>query len=213
MKRGPRAIVAFFRVLYRICLRWSVTGREKVPSSGPLIVVANHVNVTDPVLLMLAMPRWVTFMAKKELFSMPIVGAVMRGAEMIPVARSGSFEDKREVMRQAEELLGQGHVLAVFPEGRRDKTGVLIEAKAGAAFLALHSGAPLLPVAMLGTERITGPLSLLKRPKVRVHIGEPFQLTSGGRRLSRSEAARLTGEIMLHIAELMPPEQRGPYAG
>ena len=59
MKRGPRAILAFFRVLYRICLRWSVEGRDNVPATGSLIVVANHVNLTDPVLLMLAMPRWV----------------------------------------------------------------------------------------------------------------------------------------------------------
>ena len=143
MKRGPRAVLAFFRVVYRIFLRWSVTGRENVPQTGPLIVVANHVNLTDPMLLMLAMPRWVTFMAKKELFSVPIVGHVLRSAEVFPVARSGAFEDKREVMRQAEDLLGRGLILGLFPEGSRDKTGVLTEGKPGAAFLALHSGAPL----------------------------------------------------------------------
>lgn len=213
MKRGPRAILAFFRIVYRVCLRWSVTGRENVPKSGPLIVVANHVNLTDPILLMLAMPRWVTYMAKKELFSVPIVGHVLRSAEVFSVARSGTFEDKRAVMRQAEDLLSRGHILALFPEGSRDKTGVLIEGKPGAAFLALHSGAPLVPIAMLGTEKITSPLSLLRRPRVHVRIGKPFHLEHSARRLSRSDATRLTDEIMRQIAALMPPEQRGPYAG
>jgi len=212
MKRGPRAILAFFRIVYRICLRWSVEGRENVPETGSLIVVANHVNLTDPVLLMLGMPRWVTYMAKKELFTVPIVGRVLRSAEMFPVARSGSFEDKREVMRQAEDLLDRGHVLALFPEGSRDKTGVLTEGKPGAAFLALHSGAPLLPIAMLGTENVTGPLALLRRPRVHVRIGKPFHLEHHARRLSRSDATRLTDQIMREIAALMPPEQRGPYA-
>jgi len=212
MKRGPRAILAFFRVVYRICLRWSVDGRENVPATGPLIVVANHVNLTDPVLLMLALPRWVTYMAKKELFNVPIVGHVLRWAEMFPVARSGSFEDKREVMRQAEDLLGRGHILALFPEGSRDKTGVLTEGKPGAAFLALHSGAPVVPVAMIGTERVTGPLALLRRPRVHVRIGKPFYLEHTSRRLSRSDATRLTNQIMHEIAALMPPGQRGPYA-
>ena len=116
MKRGPRAILAFFRIVYRICLRWSVTGRENVPKSGPLIVVANHVNLTDPILLMLAMPRWVTYMAKKELFSVPIVGHVLRSAEVFSVARSGTFEDKRAVMRQARTCSVGGTYLHCSPK-------------------------------------------------------------------------------------------------
>jgi len=209
---GARLAVAVCRVFYNILFRWSVAGRENVPQDGSLVVVANHVNAADPVLLMCAFPRWVTYMAKEELFRHPFLGPLMRSGGLVPVARTGTMQEKRDAMRQAAELLEQGHVLGLFPEGQRDKTGVLLAGKPGAAILALHAGAPLMAVAVSGTEQLTGVNWLWKRPKVTVTIGKPFRLSRTGGRISRSGAAELTAEMMRQIAALLPEEQRGPYA-
>lgn len=207
-----RLAVAVSRVLYNTFLNWSVTGRENVPQTGALVVVANHVNVADPMLLICAFPRWVTYMAKKELFRYPFIGALLRSGGVVPIARTGTVQEKRNAMRQAEELLARGHVLGLFPEGKRDRTGVLLPGRPGAAVLAAHAGAPLIPVAVSGTERMSVLNWLWKRPTVTVTIGKPFLLSQTGGRISRSMASELTNEIMLQIAALLPKEQRGPYA-
>ena len=131
-----RLAAAASRVLYNIFFNWSVTGRENVPQSGALVVVANHVNVADPMLLICAFPRWVTYMAKKELFRYPFLGTLLRSGGVLPVARTGTVQEKRGTMRQAEELLARGHVLGLFPEGKRNRTGVLLPGRPGAAVLA-----------------------------------------------------------------------------
>ena len=207
-----RLTVAVSRVLYNIFLTWSVTGRENVPPSGALVVVANHVNVADPVLLLCSFPRWVTYMAKEELFRYPFIGALLHSGGAVPIARTGTVQQKRNAMRQAEELLARGHVLGLFPEGKRDRTGVLLPGKPGAAVVAAHSGAPLIPMAVSGTEQMSVLNWLWKRPTVTVTIGKPFLLSQTGGRISRSMASELTNEIMLQIAALLPKEQRGPYA-
>jgi 1-acyl-sn-glycerol-3-phosphate acyltransferase len=212
VKASARIAVAIFRVIYRLLLRWSVTGTENVPAEGACILIANHVHLADPVLLMLAFPRHITFLAKEELFRAPIVGKVMRDGGMFPVARAGSLQQKRDVVRKAEELLADGRVLAVFPEGQRSSSGNLEHARPGAAVLALHSGAPLVPVAIAGTEQLKGPWWVFLRPRVTVTIGVPFYLHTTGTRLSRSESARHTDQLMRRLAALLPPGRRGDYA-
>ena len=212
MKPKPRIVIAVARVLYRLLLRWSVTGREHVPPDGACILIANHTHLADPVLLMLAFPRRIIFMAKEELFRVPVFGQVMRDAGMLPVPRTGALQQKRDVMRQSEEVLVQGNVMAVFPEGKRSPSGVLIEGKPGAAALAIHTGALLVPVAIVGTEQLLRRWWWLRRPKVTVTIGTPFHVSSPAERLGRTEANRLTTELMQSIARLLPPERRGPYA-
>ena len=212
MKRvAPRLVVSIFKMLHRIILRWSISGRENVPQTGPLLVIANHVNLTDPLLLAGSFPRWVIYMAKEQLFRDPVLGAFMRSAGSIPVAREGPVQHRRNALRQAENVLNEGHVLGVFPEGTRDRTGVLLEGKPGAASLAIHTGAPIIPVAFAGTEKIGTRWWILKRPRVTVTIGQPFYLTSSSSRLSRSQSAELTNEMMRRLAALLPPDKRGPY--
>jgi 1-acyl-sn-glycerol-3-phosphate acyltransferase len=213
VKLDARIVVAFLRVVYRLLLRWTVTGRQRVPADGALILIANHIHLADPVLLMLAFPRPITFLAKEELFRIPFVGMIMRHGGMFPVARGGSLQQKRDVMRQAEDLLSQSRVLALFPEGKRSHDGILLPAKPGAAILSLHSGAPLVPVAITGTEQIRGAWWWLRRPRVSVTIGEPFHLEPTEGRIARSESARLTDALMRRIASLLPPAHRGAYAG
>lgn len=213
MKLDARITLAVMRLVYRLLLRWSVSGREHVPASGPLVLVANHIHLADPILLMLAFPRHITFLAKEELFRIPFIGMLLRDAGMFAVARTGSLQQKRDVMRQAEELLKAGRVLAVFPEGTRSPSGVLLPARPGAAFLALHCSAAVIPVAIVGTERIVGRWWWLRRPKVTVTIGKPVALPQASGPLSRSESARHTKTLMREIAALLPAERRGPYAG
>ncbi|MBN1151957.1 MAG: 1-acyl-sn-glycerol-3-phosphate acyltransferase [Dehalococcoidia bacterium] len=211
MRLDARIAVAVLRIVYWLLLRWSVSGRENVPSEGPLVLIANHVHLADPVLLMLAFPRPITFLAKEELFRMPFVGMIMRGGGMFPVARAGSLQQLKDVMRQAENLLREGRVLALFPEGKRSPTGVLLPAKSGAAALSIHTSAPLVPVAIAGTEQLTRRWWWLRRPRVTVTIGAPLHLSSDAERIGRTESTRLTRELMLRIAQLLPPERRGPY--
>lgn len=212
MKLDARIVVALLSVVYRLLLRWSVLGRERVPPDGALVLIANHVHLADPVLLMLAFPRHITFLAKEELFRVPFVGMIMRHGGMFPVARGGNLQQKRDVMRQAEDLLSQGRVLALFPEGKRSHDGILLSAKPGAAILSLHSGAPLIPVAIVGTEQIRGWWWPFRRPRVTVTIGEPFRLEANEGRIARSESARMTEDLMRRIALMLPPAHRGAYA-
>jgi len=212
-KPYTHAILAGARLLYRLMLRWTVSGRENVPKDGAILVVANHVNAADPLLLMLALPRWVTFMAKEELFENRLLRRVLTDAGIFPVARGGDVQQRMEVMRQAEALLAAGRALAIFPEGSRSHSGVLQEGKGGAALLAIHAGVPVLPVAMAGIERLHGLNWLFRRPRVTVTIGAPFRLESSAVRLPRSELSRLTDEVMRRIAALLPADRRGPYAG
>ena len=212
MKRGPRALVAFLRHTFNLLLNWHTTGKQNVPREGPLVVVCNHVHLVDPLLLISTFPRWITYMAKEELFHYPLIGAVLRWADVFPVARAGSIEQKRDVMRRSEELLNHGHVLALFPEGKRDHTGVLIKGKAGAGVLASRTGALLLPVAITGTEHLHGIGWLFTRPRIDVKIGTPVPLPQANGPISRATTARLAGQVMAQIAALLPPEKRGPYA-
>jgi len=212
-KPYTHGVLAAARLLYKLLFRWTVVGAENVPSAGPLLVVANHVHLADPILLMLSLPRWVTFMAKVELFENRALGRLLRDAGMFPVARGGDVRQKRDILRQAEDLLITGHVLAIFPEGSRSRSGVLQEAKGGAAILAVRAGVPIVPMAIDGTERLHGVGWLFRRPRIRVTIGPAFRLQSESERLPRSELSRLTAELMRHIAELLPQDRQGPYAG
>lgn len=213
MNLNVRFAVAVVWLLCRTLLRWRVSGTQKVPAEGALLLVANHVHLADPVLLVLAFPRRVSFMAKEELFRYPYLGRLLRDAGMMPVARAGELQQKRDVMRQAEDLLRQGRVVALFPEGKRSRTGILLQGKPGAAMLAIHTGAPLIPVAVQGTEQIRGKWWWLRRPKITITIGDPFLLDSHEGRIGRSESTRLTTDIMQRIAAMLSPERRGHYAG
>jgi 1-acyl-sn-glycerol-3-phosphate acyltransferase len=172
MKLDARIAVAVMRWCTGCCCV-ERDRRGNVPKDGPLVLIANHDHLADPILLMLAFPRAITFLAKEELFRVPFIGMLMRDAGMFPVARTGTIQQMRDVMRQAQNLLQDGRVLAIFPEGKRSPSGVLLPAKAGAAMLSIHTGAPVVPVAINGTEKIVGRWWWLKRPRVRVTIGAP----------------------------------------
>jgi 1-acyl-sn-glycerol-3-phosphate acyltransferase len=190
--------------------RWRVLGREHVPASGPLLIVANHLNNADPPLIGATIRnRRIRFMAKFELFQ--------GGRKSLPIRLFGAFPVRRfaadlAALRAAQELLKAGEAVAILPEGHRNRAGIGMQpAHPGAALVALRSGAPILPVAITGSERIHGLGILMQRPRITVTIGEPFVLERPAK-LDRTAVEAGTEAIMRSIATLLPPAYRGVWA-
>ncbi len=190
-----------------IAAKRDVRGMENVPRHGPLILASNHFNNADPPVLTWAMPRRVVWMAKQELFDNPLIGTLFRLLGLIPVRR---FEADLSALRKSLRALKRGQVLGMFPEGTRSAGKGLTAGEPGTAVLALRSGAPIMPVAIWGTEHVKLPRDLLRRTHVSVRIGEPFRLPET-RRVTKTQVASGTDEIMRRIAELLPPQYRGVY--
>jgi len=198
------------RMLFILLTRWQVKGRENIPSQGPLLVVANHLNLTDPPLLAVSLGRRVMFMAKEELFRSRFSAYFVGSLGSFPVHR-GKLD--RKAIRQSEQVLADGLALAMFPEATRSKSAQLQPAFPGSALIAMRSGVPILPVGIIGTERIKGIGWVLRRPRITVNIGHPFYLPPVGSKLPKVELAEYTDFIMERIAVLLPPQYRGNYAG
>jgi 1-acyl-sn-glycerol-3-phosphate acyltransferase len=197
------------KLTLRALTRWQVKGKQNVPKKGPLIVVANHLSMADPPVLSASLPRHIVFMAKEELFGRHLLAPLVRSFGAIRVRKN--LADRR-ALTQARQVLSWGVALGMFPEGSRSPDHRLQPAYPGAALLALNTSAPVLPVAITGTEKIKG-MGWLLRPRIEVNIGQPFSLTGNPGRDRRKEIARGTDIIMRHIAELLPPEYRGEHGG
>ncbi len=179
------------RIILALVRRWEVKGIENIPGSGGVVLVANHVSYWDPVVVICAFKRRVYFMAKAELFKIPVVGYVVAISGAFPVRRDRA---DRNAIRTALKLLEEGQVVGVFPEGTRSHSGEMLKPHLGAAMLALKSGAPVLPVAVSGTRGFWG--------KIRVRVGKPIpvgSLKSG----SRADLEGLSDLAMSHIAALL----------
>jgi len=190
-----------------IAAKRDVRGMENVPRHGPLILVSNHFNTADPPVLTWAMPRRVIWMAKKELFDNLMIGTLFRLFGLIPVRR---FEADLSALRKSLRALRRGQVLGMFPEGTRSGGKGLTAGEPGTAVLALRSGAPILPIAIWGTEHVKLPRDLLRRTAISVRFGQPFRLPET-RRVTKAQVASGTDEIMRRIAELLPSQYRGVY--
>ncbi len=186
-----------------------VMGQEHVPRSGPLIIVANHQSNADPPVMVYAIPRPIFFMAKRSLFWGPVVSYLLRAVHVYPVDRDGRDVD---ALKWARRTLDSGKAMLIFPEGTRSPGG-LRRATDGLAYLALSSGAPILPVAITGTERIEGMFRIAFHfQRLHVTIGEPFSLQRSEGRLDRVQLQAATEEVMGRIAALLPATYRGVYA-
>ena len=182
---------------------------ENIPAEGPVMLASNHVAWADIPLISLRVPRITHYMAKIELFQIPILRTIVRLLGAFPVHRG---EGDRESLRTAERLLGENEIVAIFPEGHRSG-GHLIQGLPGVALIALRANVPIVPVAISGTEHMFkgfryGPFA----PRVTVRYGKPFRLAQAGRRRSREDMERGVDEIMRQIATLLPSEYRGVYA-
>jgi 1-acyl-sn-glycerol-3-phosphate acyltransferase len=175
--------------LMRLLFRLEGRGTEHIPATGPVLIVANHSSVLDPPLIGGVCPRPLAFLAKAELFGIPGFGWLIRRLGASPLRREGADPS---ALRTAQRLLGDGKALLVFPEGTRGEEGVLREAKAGAALLAVQSGATVIPAYVCGSGRAWPRGRRLPRPvKVMVTFGAPlrFQRAVGADRRAHYEAA------------------------
>ena len=171
-------------------VRLTVEGVEHLPADGPAIIAANHLSFFDSVLLLFDLPRRVYALGKAEYADRRITGWLFCGAGMIPIRReqpgdlAGAFE-------QAREVLDAGKVLAIFPEGTRTRDGQLHRGHSGAAHLALETGAPLIPVGIIGTDQILPTGATIVRPfrKATLRIGPPIDPPRAGSPGARTERA------------------------
>lgn len=198
--------------ILRLCIGMRVYGTRHVPARGGAVIVANHLDWFDPILLVAAGPRPMQWMAKAEVFNYPVLRWFARMAGAFPVERG---KPDRSALKHAQQLLADGMLVGVFPEGTRSRSGGLIAPLTGASLVASRAGAPVIPCAIIGSERL--PLSGNKpagraRARVTVVYGEPFTLATrrdDGRKWSLDE---LTDAMMCELARLLPPAYRGIYA-
>jgi len=211
MTLSQRIVLGILKPFSKIFLSWKVKGRENVPLTGPLIIIANHVHLLDPILLEFSFPRWINFMAKEELFRHPFLKLITHWAQAFSVHRRGTTKDKRRAVKQAKDILDNGLVLGMFPEGKRSRDHKLMMGKPGSAVVASQMGVPLLPVGIIGTDKIKGISWLWRRPEIVINIGQPFKLPLVNGRLNKSQMKLLTSQLMGEIAALLPPEYQGVY--
>lgn len=137
-------------------------GLENLPSSGPVVVVANHISNWDPLILGFALPRPLCYMAKAELFKIPVLAWFLPKVYAFPVNR-GAVD--RQAIRLALDIIKDGRVLGIFPEGKRNTGQEPVVVKPGAALLALKAGCPIVPVACIGTSGVL-PIGWFKPLKI-----------------------------------------------
>jgi 1-acyl-sn-glycerol-3-phosphate acyltransferase len=191
-------VTPFYRIARGLCKivclvawRFRAVGVENVPLEGPLIVACNHISYLDPVALGVGAPRMLTYLAKKQLFAIPLLGPIIRGCGAYPLDReAGGAAGVRVALR----VLKEGRAVGIFPEGTRNLDGRAGE-KGGAAFLAALSGAPIVPAAVVGTR------DAKRFGQIRVAYGKPMTITRN-RKAEANDLEKWTAEIMRRIREL-----------
>lgn len=188
-----RLVQLLFRLLFLLLRRWKVYGAENMPAAGGVVIVSNHASYWDPIAVGCAFDRKVHYMAKSELFQIPLLGLVIRSLGAFPVRRDRS---DRSAIRAAVSYLQEGKVVGVFPEGTRSKTGELLKPHLGAAMIAQKAGVPILPVALSGTRGVWG--------KVAVRVGTPLAVgAGGGTKTARMELEEASERAMSEIAAFL----------
>jgi 1-acyl-sn-glycerol-3-phosphate acyltransferase len=168
---------------------------------GPVVLAANHLTFFDVFFMQFALPRPIFYMAKAELHRNPLMDAVLRQLGSFPVERGARDE---WALHHAQRVLEHGQVLGIFPEGTRGKGQGLRPAKTGAARLAMAVGCPIVPMAVMGTQRMFHRFP--RRTRVSITLDQPLFPHHA------ETALALTDRLMFALAEMLPPEGRGVYA-
>ncbi len=212
----PRLTGFAIRVMARCLARVRVEGLENLPRSGAALFVVNHASNADGMLMMAfivpPLGRRIGWLGKEEALRWPLFGWVMRENGILGIRRGAG---DLEAFKAARHVLDEGNILTIFPEGTRSPTGKLQEAKEGATVLALRSGAPIVPIGIVGSHDFWPKGSIIPHigRRMIVRVGKPFQLAPAPPGANRRETvAAATRDLMCHIAELLPPDQRGVYA-
>ncbi len=195
-----------------LCLitRREYVGLENVPSSPPYILTTNHLSAFDSPLVLTVCPHTIRAFAAAKHRPHPFYGPLLTMMGSIWVQRG---EVDRKALKEAMDVLERGEALGVAPEGTRARGPYALQkGKVGAAYLATRTGAPIVPVGIVGSEKIKHNLPRLRRTDVQVAVGEPFHLPENGR-VRGQKLRQYTDEvIMRRIADLLPASYRGVYA-
>ncbi|MEU9889854.1 lysophospholipid acyltransferase family protein [Sphaerisporangium sp. NPDC051017] len=197
----------FLRLLWRP----EVTGAHNVPTSGAALLASNHLSILDSVFLPLMLPRQVTFVAKSEYFTgNRLMAMFMRGTGQVAIDRE-SAAAAQVMLDTALRVLKGGELFGIYPEGTRSPDGRLYRGKIGVAWLALTAGVPVVPVAMVNTDRVLPPGATVPRiGKIGVRIGEPLTFTGDPGRAQDRRA--VTDEVMKAIQRLSGQQYVPAYA-
>ncbi|MBN1402073.1 MAG: 1-acyl-sn-glycerol-3-phosphate acyltransferase [Anaerolineae bacterium] len=203
-----RLIRVVTAVLMRLIYRWNVVRLGEVPSVGPAIIVVNHLHLLDPFAVAPHVDRQIITLVAHKWRDSWFMRTFLDAIGVIWVRRG---EVDREALRDCLEVLQNGQVLAIAPEGTRSRQGGLQQAKAGTSYLAVRSNAVIVPIVYWGIERLRE-WRPWRRPLVHVVIGKAFRLPRPEGRQTAEKLAQLTELIMLQMARLLPEPYRGVYA-
>ncbi len=212
--RLRRAVLRFgMRAVFHLLARARITGLENVPRGTPYMATVNHVSIYDPPFLLAFWPEILQAIGAVDVFDKPGQGELLRLYGTVPVHR-GQYD--RELLEAVLKMLSAGYPVMIAPEGGRSHVPGLRRAKPGVAYLVDEARVPVVPVGIVGTTDHFLKEGLLgHRPALELHIGKPFTLPPlEGRGEDRRQARQRNADlIMQRIAELLPPEYRGVYAG
>jgi 1-acyl-sn-glycerol-3-phosphate acyltransferase len=197
------------RPLFWLLTRVTACGVEHIPAQGGCILATNHLSRFDIPLIYIQIERDdLSALVAKKYLRYPGIRWLVDQIEGIWIDRQAA---DIAAVRAARDYVQGGGMLGIAPEGTRSPDHSLLPAKPGVAFLAAKVGAPIVPVAVSGTEKIVPSWRRLQRPRLTVRFGEPFTLPPLDRRAREASLQRNTDEIMCRIAALLPPEYRGTY--
>jgi len=201
-----RAAWPLARFLLHLLFGYRTEGAEKVPKTGPVILAANHLSILDPIAIGAGIKRPVSFLARADVFRLPVLSWLLPRLYAIPVERgTGDLSAIKGAIRALE----RGMAFGIFPEGTRSRSGRLQPFKTGVAAIAFRTGSPVVPVAVVGSEKawpVGRKLFRLRRP-IRVVYGDPIPVPRKTK-VSHQELENLTREIEARVRELLPPQYR-----
>jgi 1-acyl-sn-glycerol-3-phosphate acyltransferase len=196
--------------LLGVLARRTLSGVENIPRQGPCLLVFNQMSLFDTPLLSVLVPRRdVTGLVARDYRRNPVYRLLVECGGGMWIRRAAG---DRAALEAGLAALKQGWVVGISPEGRRSRTGGLLQGKPGSAFLARRSGAPIVPVAFVNTDKLAAAWRRFNRPTIEIRVGEPFRLSGPGGGSRKQRRRDDTDRIMCHIAALLPPRYRGVYA-
>jgi 1-acyl-sn-glycerol-3-phosphate acyltransferase len=209
MNLTGRFITFIIRRLLKIFCKVEGAKLESVPRQGPLLLVFNHINFLEILLIYtLLLPRNICGIAKKETWNNWFLRILAKAWGAIPIDRE---TPSISTFREAEKALKEKKILCVAPEGTRSNTGVLAKGHQGVVFLALQNRVPILIVAHYGVEKFWYNIKRLKRTRVTFVVGKPFMLVSETK-ITKNVHQEMTDQVMTRIASMLPERYRGAYA-
>lgn len=205
-----KRLLAFVDRWVNVLCNVRIEGQENIPRTGAAIVAINHLGFLDPAVgyMVIRRPDLTGWVADKHKTN-PLYSYFIRSANGIWLDRENV---DMQALRKALQALKDGRIFGLAPEGTRSPTRAMLPAKEGASYLAISSGAPVIPAAIWGTEDSAGDWLHLRKPNITFKVGKAFTLPPFNRDTRQQDLQRGTDEIMCRIAALLPEKYRGVYA-